>query len=206
LNLIDATKTAYLNRLDARRERSRLKRHIIFGLIFGWIMTLVGSYAYFLIPHSNGRIWGTLAVTGCCFLALAVLIPTVFAWPEWVMHSIGNRIFSLFFTLLLALQYVVAFIPLGLILRWRRRYTLDRWDDTLPGNETSWVEFKPALAKLKEEHSSRVGMLGPVRVVAYFIKQGHVLAIPLLMLMMLLGLIFLFVKSSVIAPFIYTLF
>jgi hypothetical protein len=44
------------------------------------------------------------------------------------------------------------------------------------------------------------------RLFAYFTVKRHFILLPLLFILLLLGLVFFFISSTVIAPFIYTLF
>ena len=43
-------------------------------------------------------------------------------------------------------------------------------------------------------------------VVGYFIRNGHFVLVPVVVFLLLAGLVLFFVKSSALAPFIYTLF
>jgi hypothetical protein len=46
----------------------------------------------------------------------------------------------------------------------------------------------------------------PFFVVGYFVRNGHFMLLPVLVFLLVAGLVLYFVKSSALAPFIYTLF
>jgi len=69
------------------------------------------------------------------------------------------------------------------------------------GKETIVID-----ADLSRTGLRRYLLLQPIVVLGFFIRRGHILLVPVVILLMILGLILFFVQTSALAPFIYTLF
>lgn len=201
------SKRPYLRRRDERLHTAVLKRRIAAGLIAGWLAVTIGFYKYYFVVGANDTVWAWVAGLGAGALAVAVAFPAVFAWPEMLMHKAGTAVFQGLFYMLLVVQYLFFFLPLGFFFRWRQPgYLLPVWDRPLGGRVEGWTAKTVESGSIGENERRRSSVMAPVEVIAYFARQGHYLLIPGLLLMLLLGLALVFVKTTAIAPFIYTLF
>ncbi|MDR0220621.1 MAG: DUF5989 family protein, partial [Lachnospiraceae bacterium] len=125
---------------------------------------------------------------------------------------VGNFIGRVIFSVLLAVIYIVLVLPIGAFMaRKRPDYLLMEWDE---GFDEEWEDVaESALAPWQDmaggadSLTKRKGFVYSIfRLFAYFTMKRHFILLPLLGILLLLGLVFFFISSTVIAPFIYTLF
>jgi hypothetical protein len=122
-----------------------------------------------------------------------------------VTEKIGENVFLL----ILLASYFLFILPIGVLLKKQQtNYSFHAWQDKLITQAEGWMQWdsREDIQPLQPAAKKRSLMLQLARVVAYFIRNGHYLFIPVLVLLLVLGLIMFFVKASALAPFIYTLF
>src|SRR4051812_31276082 len=66
---------SYLRDLALRREALAIRRHIVYGLVIGCVLTLVAGFLYFCVPSRLDWLWCSLMVLGVIHLAAAVVLP-----------------------------------------------------------------------------------------------------------------------------------
>ncbi|MBI2841752.1 MAG: hypothetical protein HYX75_25840 [Acidobacteria bacterium] len=198
---------SYLVRLDHRAHARQQKRQIVFGLVLGWIMTVLGAFNYFLVTGANDAIWHAVLIAGMAILLVTVSVPAAIGIIErpWVAATrwIGRAVFAT----ILTTGYFVFFLPVGRIMRlWRGNHPFYSWGDGSPVAGEGWVS-KDLPAEMRATASRRLPLLAqPFVVISFFVRRGQYLFLPALIVLLLLGLIMFFVQSSALAPFIYTLF
>jgi uncharacterized protein DUF5989 len=195
----------YLAALARRREAAAIRRQIGYGLVVGWVLTLVCGFFFYCLASRAAWVWGALMVVGLIQLGLAVVLPQVLAWPERVWSAIAQWQGKLVMGLLLTIVYF------GLLWPARRLRQVPSefhsWDEQPPESATAW---QPLPAEEAEDAAAQNRQRSlPVllaAVVAFFIRRKQYVLLPILILLLILGLALFFVQSSAIAPFIYTLF
>lgn len=200
---------AYLERLEARRLRVRLEREAVFGIGMGWILALGGLFEAYFTIRSNETLWCVVSGIGAGFIVLGIVLPQAFhplerGWSfatQWIGHTL--------FTIILVVAYFLVISPVGAYLRKKRGAApIYAWDGEAPPVE-GWVPKKVMTATSFEAGAREYRFFmvrHPLAVLGFFLRRGQLLLLPALFLLLVLGLVLLFVQSSSLAPFIYTLF
>jgi hypothetical protein len=204
------TEPGYLVRLHNRRELQDLKRQIVFGLLAGGLLALVGAHRCYFVLAARETLWRPVMWTGLGTLALTLLLPSLWKWPErtvrWVTGTLGKAALGILLTVI----YGAVFWPFGLAMRWiKGSHPIYRWREAPPEDAEGWVEKQVFVDErgVADARGPRLTTLaGAVGVVAFFIQRRQIILIPALLLLLVLAVFFFFVQTSALAPFIYTLF
>jgi hypothetical protein len=199
-------RSAYLRRLSLRREAAVIRQQTVYGLVIGWVLTLVAGFLYFCVPSRVDWLWATLMGVGGLHLAAAVLLPQALAWPERAWIAIARWQGWLVMTILLTIVYFALIWPASFLSR-RRMHGFVSWDDQPPQLSTDWETIELAESEFDRgggHYRSLPVLLAGV--VGFFFRQGNYVLLPIIILLMVLGLVLYFVQSSALAPFVYTLF
>ncbi|MCR4415930.1 MAG: DUF5989 family protein [Thermoguttaceae bacterium] len=197
----------YLRRLAERRAAEAVRRQIGYGLVLGWVLTLVAGFIYVCVPSRVDWLWGALVVVGWLHLAAAVVLPQMLAWPERLWTALARLLGGLVMAALLTTVYYLMFWPAGLFRRRRGTHPFHWWSEAAPRVEPGWEKIdlvEPGFGTTDVRRRSMPVLLGSV--IAHFFRRSHYLVLPILIVLLLLGLALFFVQGSALAPFIYTLF
>ncbi len=202
------TSSGYLDRRWARMRREELDRQILFGFAMGGTTFVLGFVHGLLVSGVDGPLWRGLETGGLVAIAAAVLLPSVWTWPERVVRTVATALQKAVLYLLLAVVYVLLVCPVGCMLRWSRGTgPILAWNSVPPLNAEGWRK------KTIETTGGRIAARGrqsPLRlgvsVLAFFLKRKQFWLVPALVLLLVLGLLVFLVQSSAIAPFLYPLF
>jgi len=200
-------KAPYLVRRDARLAYEELKRQIIFGLVISAIAIVVGSSRYFLAVNANDTVALALAIFGGFGLALTVVVPSAWKSPENLLGRALRAVGAVIFKVFLMAVYVLMMSPIGWALRrYQGADPIYSWDQSPPkrmeGWQTKQVLYDAGLGRKGNPNALKRA----INVLQFFANRGHFLFLPTLVLLIALGIVLFFVKSSALAPFIYTLF
>jgi hypothetical protein len=202
------TKSTYLQRLKIRRQRAALKNQILFGIVLGWLLALVGGFHVWFLPGSYPWIWSILMKVGILLLSLGVILPTLLAVPESLFSRLTQPIGRIVFSGILTICYVLLVIPVGLLMQkivgtkpfyqWHQRPNspLDGWAPVL----------EQASLQSTQTGQQRSLFLQIFWILAFFIRRRNYFLLPLVLLLLTFGLVMFFVQATGIAPLIYTLF
>ncbi|MBA3859590.1 MAG: hypothetical protein C0507_22010 [Cyanobacteria bacterium PR.3.49] len=195
----------YMKRLQIRTEKAALKNNVIFGLTFGWVLTLMGVFKSWILLE--GAVANAILGAGLVFLATTLIAPGLMVYPQRVMKAIATFVGTNLFKGVLCVVYFLTILPAGLIYQKQNNHVpFYSWTgDKAPVIE-GWT-----VKESSDEHGSAgqyklPGWLQPLQVVAYFARHSQLLFLPCLIVLLMLGMIGIFVQSSALAPFIYTLF
>lgn len=203
------TKYSYLQRLKQRQHLARLKEQIVFGLTLGWLMALIGGFHYFFAINQNDSLWKMLFYMGMGLIAISMILPGAIALLQFPLRKVTEKIGEQVFLLILLACYFLFIFPVGIFFRRKQKsYSFYAWQDKFMTQAEGWMkwESREDIQLFHPRAKKRPLMLQLAWVVAYFMRNGHYLLIPVLVLLLVLGLIMFFVKTSALAPFIYTLF
>src|SRR5439155_11612711 len=109
--------SGYLHDLASRRESIAIRRHIVYGLAMGWVLTLVPGFIYFCVPSRFDRLWSALMVLGAIHLAAAMIVPQALYWPERGWTKIARFQGWIIMTALLTVIYFALIWPAGWLSR-----------------------------------------------------------------------------------------
>ena len=202
------TESGYLTRLSLRRELEATSRRTVFGLILGWIALLVGSTRWAFVPGDATAPSAALVLIGCLLLACATLVPSLLRGPESLLRRATGGIGRLVLGIALVLVFYLLMVPAGWFLRRRGEATpYAWWTDQPPATVEGWIDKEDPDLALRSRLGRGAPLLSqPFLIVADFIQRGRFLLLPALCVLLLLGLVLFFVQTSVLAPFLYTLF
>ncbi|HXA80774.1 MAG TPA: DUF5989 family protein [Opitutaceae bacterium] len=197
-------KSGYLLRLKLRRAREARRRQIGLGLISGWLLLLVGAFKWLYAANSSQGAALAFMVVGGLFFAAGLLCPSLLRTVESALRAAGNWIGHGIFSVLLTVTYFCVITPVGLAMRLGRGTAPFYFGQGVPEGWTPKIidDGSPA----GESGNYRPLLLQPLVVFAYFIRLRRFVLIPILVFLLVAGLVLFFVKSSVLAPLIYTLF
>ena len=199
----------YLVRLRERTEALALKRQIVLGLVGGWLLLLIGGFRYYYALRATKPAAIALLVVGGILFGLGLLWPRGLAPVERGVRAgtswIGKTVLMAF----LSLTYFAVITPVGLIWRAvRGSHPFYAWKTTPPADLEGWVPKR--VVDDARDASVEAGMrrlaTQPFFVIGYFVRNGHFMLLPVVVFLLVAGLVLYFVKSSALAPFIYTLF
>ena len=200
----------FLARRQSRQNSRELTQMLVLGIGISFIAMGVGLYKYFFTPNSFDSFW--LGVSWFGLIALIVTLIFPFCWQvlEKILRKIGNVIGHILLTAILSIIYFLVIWPVGAIMRAKNGtdpiYT---WLDKKPDNMKGWIlkQLPNDIANISERsHSSGKHRTGLYSTVRFFVKSGNYFIIPVFLLLATIGIILFFLQTSVIAPFIYTLF
>lgn len=198
---------AYLARRACRVQDQTVRAQIVYGLTIGWVLTLGGGFLYCCVPSALDALWAGLIVVGTAHLAAAVIVPQVLSVPQRLWARLAHWQGAFLMKLLLAAIYFLLIWPAGWLTR-RQQHGFIRWSDAPPAGTSAWqpVLEQPGEASHRLSGSSHSLLYLAVGVLAFFIRRGNYLLVPILIVLLIVGLALYFVQSSALAPLIYTLF
>jgi hypothetical protein len=207
---------SYLAQLEERRDAEATRKQIGFGLILGWGLMLLSAFQYFCVPSRLDPLWEVLSILGGVAIGVALLVPSLLRWPERAWMALGQVMGKVVMTILLSVIYFTMFWPAGVISRLREgSRSFHSWQsgasgahEGASGAHEGWnpLARREAGEELGARTRARSMPLLFGEVLGFFFRQGHYIVLPILVMVLCLGLILFFVQSSVLAPFIYTIF
>ena len=200
---------SYLGRLRERTAWLALKRQIVLGLVGGWLLLLIGGFRYYYALHATKPASIALLAAGGVLFGMGLLWPQGLAPVERGVRAgtgwIGKTILMAF----LSLTYFVVITPVGFVWRATRgTHPFYTWKTVPPSGMEGWVP--KSVVDDARDASAEAGVrrlaTQPFFVIGYFVRNGHFMLLPVVVFLLIAGLVLYFVKSSALAPFIYTLF
>ena len=196
--------SGYLLRLKLRRAREARRRQVGLGLIGGWLLLFVGVFKWLYAANSSQGAALAFMVVGGLFFVAGLLCPSLLRPVESALRAAGNWIGHGIFSVLLTVTYFCVITPVGLAMRLGRGTAPFYFGQGVPEGWTPKIIDDGSPAKTNDNY--RPLLLQPLVVFAYFIRLRRFVLIPILVFLLVAGLVLFFVKSSVLAPLIYTLF
>ncbi|WP_300709831.1 DUF5989 family protein [uncultured Desulfovibrio sp.] len=192
---------------EARKTRLQLddmRRSAAFGQILGTAAGLYGWFGYTIGTAHSDAFYLTFCALGVLILLAGIACPLCLARPAAIFQNVMGKFGHLIFSALLAVIYIVLLTPLARLTRSSLRFPAARWQGEA-AQGFGWQ--RRSTAPRMTDDSSGHGLLATVaRVLRHFARHGQWFLLPLLVLLLTLGVLLFFAQTSVIAPFIYTLF
>lgn len=200
------TNQNYLSRLQEKKLNKEIKDCAMFGIFTGGIIFLIsGWYKLFTTVGHITLFNCLLTISGLMFIC-GVIIPQILYYPQKFLLTIGNFLFEILFKLLLLLVYIFIVIPTGLIYEKKIPICYKTWDNKENLETEKWTEKTFDYSLANGSHAHKNFMFSCLNVLKFFITKKQMFLIPAIIAILILGIIFSFIQSSLIAPFIYTLF
>jgi hypothetical protein len=200
-------RNSYLERLANRRARHDIRQLMIFGLVLGWGLLLIGAAKFFFSVGAIDTLWLVAMVAGAVILGVAVVAPTLLRPLERAWMAVGTKIGHLIFSAILMVVYFTSFVAIGAYMRRTRGlHPFYAWSSSDFSGHEGWVPKELSSLPIDVTDQKRATIFQLVRVVNYFFRHGKMIYIPTLILLLTLGILLFFLQTSALAPFIYTLF
>jgi uncharacterized protein DUF5989 len=200
-------RSKYLQSLALRRQAAAIRQQTAYGLVIGWVLTLVAGFIFFCVPNRVDWLWSALIVVGLMHLGAAVVLPQSLAWPQRAWIALARWQGCLVMSVLLTVVYFALIWPANWLSR-RGTRGFVAWDDQPPDSTTAWEPIdlpEMELSHAAGQHARSLPLL-LAGVIGFFFRRGNYVLLAIVILLLVLGLVLYFVQSSALAPFIYTLF
>ncbi|MCX7099264.1 MAG: DUF5989 family protein [Methylococcales bacterium] len=208
--MIKVNKGSFLARKQARAASRELTQMLVLGLGIGFIALGLGCYKYFLVQDANNTLWYFIAWFGGFAILATLIYPFIWFGVEQVLRKLGNWLGHKLMTAILVVVYYAFFWPVGALLRATQgTHPIYGWDGQITPNMQGWHNKElPAdiAAAVAQRGSSKKRQIGLFKVLVFFARRGHYFLIPVLIVLVSIGIALFFLQTSVLAPFIYTLF
>ncbi len=201
--------STYLGRLRERTAFLALKRQIVLGLVGGWLLVLVGGFRHLYVAPAREATSFALLGAGAALFAAGLAWPQGLAVVERGIRAATGWIGKGILLAFLSLTYFLVITPVGVVWRGLRGTApFYAWTGEAPAVAQGWV---PKSVVDDRRSASSEAAMRPLSsqlfvVIGYFLRNGHFVLVPVVVFLLLAGLVLFFVKSSALAPFIYTLF
>lgn len=197
----------YINNKRYKNEKSILKEEIYFGQILGIIIIILSILNLFSTTNlmvSNLMI--CTIILGVSLVIIGLIFPYFLYYPSKAFKFVTNKILYFIFLIILFVIYVLLILPIGIFAqkKLRKKYGFYHWSEEFIGQSEG---FKKSDIKYIDYNKNKKNKLkNIIEIIMYFVTSKQYLFLPLLFLLIIVGLLFFFVTSSVVAPMIYTLF
>lgn len=182
----------YINEHDKKLKKSYERDNYFFGLCFGFILLLVNSYFFLSRPINKSDYINLLfMIIGVVFILAATIYPNILSPIHSVFKKVLNFVGSLVFKIVLTIIYFIFVVPVGLIIKSKNKNN---------NVESNFTDYDNNI------QNNRKGFLNLLQIFRIFSNEKYILMMPLIIILIIIGILLVFVQSSVIAPFIYTLF
>jgi len=197
-----------MERRAARLAFHALKTEVAFGMVISSLLLGVGAWRYFVVIGANDGLAAAVAVLGAVGWVLTLVIPSVWSLPQKALGVLVRGLGGALFAVLLTLVYGALMAPVGVLLRaFRGSGPIATWDRAPPAGGLEGWRPKEVACEVRAGRRGKPSLaMRFLAVLQFFVRRGHYVFLPALVIVLALGLVLFFVKSSALAPFIYTLF
>ena len=184
---------SYINERNNKLKRNKEKDNYIFGMVLGFILLLLNIY-YFLSTEDifiNNIIYLFFIGIGVLLILMVTIYPNLVNGLHNLFKYLFNIIGRILIAVLLTIIYFVLVFPIGLIIK--------KKDNSVETN-SNFTDYDGSIELVSNKKFTIL------KVFKIFCDEKYALMLPLIIILILFSLLFIFVQSSVVAPFIYTLF
>lgn len=202
---------SYLQTKKQREAYEEQKGEIVFGLLGGTVLLLAGILNTWPIRGIFGLtdiICLVIIFAGICFVLLGIAAPALLKYPYKGFIFIGEKIGEEVLLIILSLIYLVLIIPVGLIMRKKRKSLgFFTWSGEFPYKEKTFEEITESGSKDIDTTIKSSFLRNIYKLFGTFIRNKSFFLVPAAVILVLLGLILFFAASNIVFNFfIYTLF
>ena len=197
---------SYIEQKKARDAVEAEKNYIVFGLMGGIILMLVGVLRWLAADGFREVLYLCVCALGLVLFLLGIAVPGLLKYPYKAFRFFGNTVGRAVFATLLTVLYVLLILPVGLLLRRKREAQgYFTWTQEPPEPRSMFADL--AQSKSPAQKSGKASYFEIVyRLLAGLIANGKMILIPIVIILVIAGLILFFVSSNVMTAFIYTIF
>lgn len=202
---------SYLEKKQQREAYEDQKGEIVFGLLGGFILLVLGIMNNWPIYGSFNvfAVMSYLIITvGLCLILLGIVAPAFLRLPYKGFVLVGKKIGSAVLMVLLTVIYGVIVLPVGLFVRKKRKHMgFYTWTGDFPYEETAFEVIKDRAQQDFESSIKSPFIRNIYKLFGTLVRNKRMFLIPAAIVLVLLGLLLFFAASNVVFNFfIYTLF
>jgi hypothetical protein len=202
--MTQARQNKYLKDLACRRADESLRANVIFGQTLGWVLSLTGGFNYFILLDKNSFY---VLMIGHALLFLGLAAPQSLNGLQKLLRDCGEFVSGLIFKLLLLIVYLILVCPLGILIqKLKGRAPFYYWRSNADFSFEGWIPKHSSDEGQLITGTSRIKSQAGVQLLKHFGQSSNLLIMPSLLVILILGLVSIFLQSTVVAPMIYTLF
>ncbi len=191
----------YIKEVNKRKSRQEKKEIYIFGYGFGTITVLVFMAKYLL--NNKNLSWDKYyiggIVVGVIILLCTIVYPESLKRVKNIVGKIINGVVYIVYVTLLVVIYCLCIFPIGVIMQMRNNKK-NKYEQI----NSTFVEKEKSGNKGVKTNKNRIYQISSI--IQYFMRKEYIIILPTLVLIIIIGIVFAFLQSSIVAPFIYTLF
>lgn len=170
--------------------------------MLGGVFLAFLSFVQFLrVGKGWDILWAIVFVFAILLFMIAIIYTPLVEPIKNGFMKVGNAIGNLVFKLLLIIMYITFFIPAGKLMD-KRKYEFYSWETGLSGAK-GFID-REMLYNSDSDYSDK--NISLYRVISFFMERRQFVMLPALVILLVLGIVLFFLSSTVVAPFIYTLF
>ncbi len=188
----------YINSVNERREKKEYKELCFFGYGFG-IFICVLFLSKYLFNNNNldyDKYYKIGILFGAFILLMVVINPYSLIGIKKVISSLIYGIFNGIFIILLTILYYLCISPIGWIMRYKSKK-----NNEITSNFVEKTDEIDSSLKISKNKIYQV-----FQIISMFFKKEYMILLPSIIIMVIFGILFVFLQSNIVAPFIYTLF
>ena len=170
------------------------KNTYIFSLVVGLILCFSGvlNFLYSYKSLLYDFLCFTCSILGIIILFFTTANPNVLNKPYNFIKSITQKMALIIFRIILSIIYFVLVFPMGIIIKLVKKQKKDL--------NTNFIDYEETNLKNKR------GILNALQILRLFTNEKYILMLPLIILLVLIGILLFFAQSTIVTPFIYTIF
>lgn len=191
----------YLQEKKIRENRKNYKDNVLFGMLGGVFLAFLSFMQFLRVGKGWDILWAIVFVFAILLFMIAIIYTPLVEPIKNGFMKVGNAIGNLVFKLLLIIMYITFFIPAGKLMD-KRKYEFYSWETGLSGAK-GFID-REMLYNSDSDYSDK--NISLYRVISFFMERRQFVMLPALVILLVLGIVLFFLSSTVVAPFIYTLF
>lgn len=189
---------SYINKRLKSNLSKKQWQNFWFGLCFGLVLVLIFSIRYLTaakdLTNDNFLLVGMLL--GAVFILASIIYPNLLEPVRKLLYFISNILIKLLFSILLTVIYFLFVFPFSFIIKSKHKIN--------ENTSSNLVDYSCQETFINVTKNSFLYQIA--RIFKFFINENYFIFIPLLIVLIIISIILVFVQSSAIAPFIYTIF
>lgn len=191
----------YLQERKIRENRKCYRDNVLFGMLGGVFFAFLSFLQFLRAGKGWDILWAAVFVFAILLFMITLIYTPIVEPIKNGFMKVGNAVGNLIFKLLLIIIYIVFFIPAGKLMD-KRKYEFYSWETGL-SNARGFID-REKIYKPDSDYSDK--NISLYRVISFFMERKQFIMLPALIILLALGIVLFFLSSTVVAPFIYTLF
>jgi len=202
---------SYMKNKKQREEYEEQKGEIIFGFFGGTVILLAGIMNSWPV-YGSLNLYAVVSLVfiaiGLCLLLIGFIAPALLKLPYKCFVFIGKKFGEAVLLIFLAVIYFIMVIPVGFILRRKRRSLgFFTWNGDYPYEEKAFEKIRTDGGKDINSTIKSPFLKNIYNFFGTLVRNKRAVLIPAAIVLVIIGLILFFAASNIIFNFfIYTLF